>query len=83
VYKYRDLTFSARIDKVCELMRISKARCGNLLKFEGLEMVVATAPLLIRQTRSNYHHNRNRQDDLVAGKETEAEEMGHDDENED
>ncbi|KAI4650600.1 hypothetical protein J4E93_002957 [Alternaria ventricosa] len=84
VYKYRNLTFSARVDKVCELMRISKARCGNLLKFEGLEMVVATAPLLIRQTRSNYHHNRNRQDDLVAGKETEAGEMGYDDdENED
>jgi len=84
VYKSLDLTFRARIDKVCELMRISKARWGNLLKFEGLEMVAATAPLLIRQTRSNYHHNRNRQDDLVAGKETESGGMGNDDdENED
>lgn len=26
VYKFRDLTFGARVDKVCELMRISKAR---------------------------------------------------------
>jgi hypothetical protein len=68
VYKYRHLTFSDRIAKVCELMRMSKARCGNLLKFEGLEMVVATAPLLVRQTGSNYHHNRRRQDHLVAGK---------------
>jgi hypothetical protein len=68
VYKYRHLTFSDRIAKVCELMRMSKARCGNLLKFEGLEMVVATAPLLVRQTGSNYYHNRRRQDHLVAGK---------------
>ncbi|KAH6882499.1 hypothetical protein BKA58DRAFT_434259 [Alternaria rosae] len=26
VYKFRDLTFGARVDKVCELMRISKTR---------------------------------------------------------
>lgn len=41
--------------------------------------MVATAPLLVRQTRSNYHHNRNRRDDLLAGKEREAGELEDDD----
>jgi hypothetical protein len=67
VYKFRGLKFSERIDKVCELMRMSKARCGNLLKLDGLEMVVATAPLLCTQTTSNYKQNRTRQDNLVEG----------------
>jgi hypothetical protein len=46
---------------------MSKARCGNLLKLDGLEMVVATAPLLCTQTTSNYKQNRTRQDNLVEG----------------
>lgn len=84
VYKFRGLKFSERIDKVCELMRMSKARCGSLLKLDGLEMVVATASLLCTQTASNYKQNRNRQDNLVEGnlvakKKTKAKKM---DENE-
>ncbi|CAG5166251.1 uncharacterized protein ALTATR162_LOCUS6899 [Alternaria atra] len=67
VYKFRGLKFSERIDKVCELMRMSKARCGSLLKLDGLEMVVATASLLCTQTKSNYKQNRTRQHNLVEG----------------
>jgi hypothetical protein len=68
VYKYRKLEFSERIAKICELLRISKARCNSLLRLVGLGMVVATAPALCRQTMSNHLHNSRRQTDLIIGK---------------
>lgn len=84
VYTYRNLTFKARIDAVCELLKLSKARCASLLKLDGLEMVVANAPMLCRQTKTNHSSNGHRQgylatgNDAVAGKKRDASEMDSD-----
>ncbi|RYN91475.1 hypothetical protein AA0119_g10370 [Alternaria tenuissima] len=84
VYTHRNLTFKARIDAVCELLKLSKARCASLLKHDGLEMVVANAPMLCRQTKTNHSSNGHRQDylatgnDAVAGKKRDASEMDSD-----
>ena len=84
VYTYRNLTFKARIDAVCELLKTSKARCASLIKLDGLEMVVANAPMLCRQTKTNHYSNGHRQgylatgNDAVAGKKRDASEMDSD-----
>lgn len=61
VYKHRNLTFAQRINSVCELLRLSKARCQALMRFDGLEMAVATAPLMAKQAKMNSTLNRKRQ----------------------
>ncbi|CAN9176501.1 unnamed protein product [Alternaria sp. RS040] len=81
IYTHRSLTFKARIDAVCELLKLSKARCARLLKLDGLDMVVANAPMLCRQTKANHSSNGHRQsylaagNDAVAGKKRDASEM--------
>ncbi|CAI9629901.1 unnamed protein product [Alternaria burnsii] len=84
IYTHRSLTFEARIDAVCELLKLSKARCARLLKLDGLDMVVANAPMLCRQTKANHFSNGHRQsylaagNDAVAGKKRDASEMNSD-----
>jgi hypothetical protein len=67
VYKYRMLDFGDRIARICELLRLSKSRCQSLLKFEGLEMMVGTAPLLVQQTNTNHKSNQRRAQNIKDG----------------
>ena len=80
VAKTNTITFSERIGKVCELLRLSKARCLRLIKGEGLHMCVAAPGLLVRQTGSNKRQNERRQEALVRGRKRTAGEMGVDEE---
>ncbi|KAG9194033.1 hypothetical protein G6011_04068 [Alternaria panax] len=72
VYKHRNLRFDARIDAICTLLRMSKSRCASLLSMDGLGMVVANAPVLCRQSRTNHTNNGHRQDYLETGKDVVA-----------
>jgi hypothetical protein len=67
VYKYRMLDFGDRIARICELLRLSKSRCQSLLKFEGLGMMVGTAPLLVQQTNTNHKSNQRRAQNIKDG----------------
>ena len=55
-----------------------------LTSVDGLEMVVANAPMLCRQTKTNHYSNGHRQgylatgNDAVAGKKRDASEMDSD-----
>ena len=84
IQKSGALTFLERLTKVCELMCLSKSRCGKLLKFEGLHMVVATPAQLITYTGWNKRQNTMRQENLVAGRKVRMAkmdaELGSDDE---
>ena len=68
IKKFQDLTFEARIQELCQLLRVSKNRCGKLLKSEGLHMAVATPTQLATQTHWNKRQNGMRQESLVAGR---------------
>ncbi|KAJ4364126.1 hypothetical protein N0V83_009581 [Neocucurbitaria cava] len=68
--KSQKLTFGARIQQICTLLRLSKARCETCLKGDGLEMIVATPVLLVAQTKGNKNQNQGRQGVLVAGRKT-------------
>jgi len=80
VAKTNTMTFSERIAKVCELLKLSKARRLRLLKGEGLHMCVAAPGLLVRQTGSNKRQNERRQEALVRGRKRTAGEMEVDEE---
>lgn len=82
VAKTGKMTFLERIRKVCELLRLSKARCVTLMKGEGLHMCVAAPGLLVRHTYSNKRQNEQRQKALVRGRKRTAEEMDGEEEEE-
>ncbi|KAH7377361.1 hypothetical protein BKA66DRAFT_373196, partial [Pyrenochaeta sp. MPI-SDFR-AT-0127] len=67
-YTCRKLTFVNRIKYICAVLRLSKARCERLLKFEGLMILVACPTQLIAQTHRNKRQNALRQTYLVAGR---------------
>jgi hypothetical protein len=71
VWKTREMTFAQRIAEMCELLRLSKARCETLMGWEGMYMVVGTPGLLGVQTRRNKENNEGRQRDLEIGREAE------------
>ena len=68
VFKFRKLTFARRIDALCELLKLSKARCRSLMGFDGLEMAVATAPLMVKQAKSNAKQNEKRTEIFAAAR---------------
>lgn len=68
VYKTRKLTFAARMDRVCNLLRYSKARCETALEFEDLEVLVGTPGQLTSHTQTNKKLNSARQGDLGVGR---------------
>jgi hypothetical protein len=66
--KERHWTFSERMQKITELLAISKARCDKLLAGAGLQSVVSRPEDLIKTTRSNGVQNGKRQRILEAGR---------------
>ncbi|KAF1837162.1 hypothetical protein BDW02DRAFT_492154 [Decorospora gaudefroyi] len=80
VHATRKLSFAERIESVCELLRLSKARCETLLGGDGLHMCAATPLILVRQTRGNKRQNGVRQEMLVKGRKRLAGESVEEDE---
>ncbi|CAE7030536.1 hypothetical protein PTT_08575 [Pyrenophora teres f. teres 0-1] len=78
--KTNKMTFLERIGKVCELLRLSKARCVTLIKGEGLHMCVAAPGILVRRTHMNRTQNERRQKALVRGRKRTVGEMKGDEE---
>jgi hypothetical protein len=66
--KEKHWTFSERMEKITELLAISKARCDKLLAGAGLQSVVSRPEDLIKTTRSNGVQNGKRQRILEVGR---------------
>jgi hypothetical protein len=67
-YKSRSMRFSQRIQALCDLLRLSKARCSRLLDFDELENTVAAPQYIHRLCEGNKHDNRKRQEILIEGR---------------
>ncbi|KAI2480140.1 hypothetical protein Ptr902_08321 [Pyrenophora tritici-repentis] len=80
VVKTNKMTFAERIGQLCELLRLSKARCVTLMKGEGLHMCVAAPGILVKRTRMNHTQNERRQKALVRGRKRTVGEMEVEDE---
>jgi hypothetical protein len=65
------LTFGARIDAMCALLRFSKSRCDRLMKGETFEIVVGAPQHLLNQSRMNKDQNQIKQGRLKKGIEAE------------
>jgi hypothetical protein len=70
------LTFSARIDAMCALLRFSKSRCDRLMKGETFEIVVGAPQHLLNQSRMNKDQNQIKQGRLKKGIEAEKMKAG-------
>jgi hypothetical protein len=70
------LTFSARIDAMCALLRFSKSRCDRLMKGETFEIVVGAPQHLLNQSRMNKDQNQIKQGRLKKGIEAEKMKTG-------
>jgi hypothetical protein len=70
------LTFSARIDAMCALLRFSKSRCDRLMKGETFEIVVGAPQHLLNQSRMNKDQNQIKQGRLKKGIEAEKMKVG-------
>jgi hypothetical protein len=66
--KEKHWTFSERMQKITELLAISKARCDKLLAGAGMQSVVSRPEDLIKTTRSNGVQNGKRQRILEVGR---------------
>jgi hypothetical protein len=66
--KEKHWTFSERMQRITELLAISKARCDKLLAGAGLQSVVSRPEDLIKTTRSNGVQNGKRQRILEVGR---------------
>jgi hypothetical protein len=66
--KEKHWTFSERMQKITELLAISKARCDKLLAGAGLQSVVSRPEDLIKTTKSNGVQNGKRQRILEVGR---------------
>jgi hypothetical protein len=70
------LTFAARIDAMCALLRFSKSRCDRLMKGETFEVVVGAPQHLLNQSRMNKDQNQIKQGRLKKGIEAEKMKAG-------
>jgi hypothetical protein len=70
------LSFAARIDAMCALLRFSKSRCDRLMKGETFEIVVGAPQHLLNQSRMNKDQNQIKQGRLKKGIEAEKLEGG-------
>lgn len=64
----RDWTFAFRMNKIVELLTMSKARCEKLLAGLSLQTVVGHPAYLIRMTKGNGKQNGKRQKLLKVGR---------------
>jgi hypothetical protein len=69
VHMSRKLNFAARIQLVCDLLRLSKSRCETLLAFDDVEMTVGAPAQMIAMAKTNKKQNRKRQGQLIKGRE--------------
>jgi hypothetical protein len=68
IHKSRKLKFAERIELLCDLMRLSKARCVTFLDFDDLEMTVGSPAQVISMTKTNKKQNRKRQELILEGR---------------
>jgi hypothetical protein len=68
VWKSRGLTFAGRIQKLVELLRLSKARCFSLLKGESLYTTVGAPAQKYSSTTTNFDQNGKRDELIAAGR---------------
>lgn len=75
-YKERNWTFKQRMDKVCEVLRGSKARCEKLLGGLHVQGLVGAPGVVGRRVRCNARQNGRRQGILEKGRMVGKEEKG-------
>jgi hypothetical protein len=68
IYMSRNDNFKQRIRHLCDLMRLSKARCETLLAFDDMEMTVAAPAQMLAMAKTNKKQNVKRQEYLAEGR---------------
>ncbi|KAF1364220.1 hypothetical protein EJ07DRAFT_59656, partial [Lizonia empirigonia] len=68
VYASRNLTFEQRIVAICEMLRLSKFLCDNLMKGEGIEMLVCSPKQKLSGAKTMMVQNKKRQGWLISGR---------------
>ncbi|KAF2124383.1 hypothetical protein P153DRAFT_257745, partial [Dothidotthia symphoricarpi CBS 119687] len=68
VKKSRDLKFGERLEGVCTLLRLTKARCDKMMKGEGLDMAVGCPLQKISLSKMNHGQNGKRQKYIEKGR---------------
>ncbi|KAJ4319213.1 hypothetical protein N0V94_004002 [Neodidymelliopsis sp. IMI 364377] len=64
----RNLTFEQRVRAICDMLRLSKFLCDNLMKGEGIEMLVGAPKQKMSGAITMSVQNRRRQGWLEAGR---------------
>jgi hypothetical protein len=71
----RNLTFEQRLTYVCEMLRLSKHLCDNLMKGEGIEALIGAPKQKLSGARTMQVQNVKRQDWLEKGRAKDAGEV--------
>ena len=64
----RNMTFGQRIDAICDMLKLSKHLCDNLMKNEGIEALVAGPKQKMSGAQTMVKQNKKRQDWLEFGR---------------
>ena len=68
IYPSRHLTFSQRIEAICDCLKYSKSICDNLMKAEGIETLVGAPKLRMNAARAMLPQNAKRQQWMTQGR---------------
>lgn len=68
IYPSRHLTFSQRIEAICDCLKYSKSICDNLMKAEGVETLVGSPKLRMNAARAMLPQNAKRQQWMTQGR---------------
>jgi hypothetical protein len=64
----RNFTFNERIEAICDCLKYSKSICDNLMKAEGIEILVGSPKLRMNSARTMLPQNVKRQQWMAQGR---------------